>query len=665
MKFTGGITTLKDLLLNTSATATLGDSLDITAGSAPGSVTVEGSSTLTTNDKLTLKSDASGTSRVGVSAGAITGKAIVERYLLMDLVSSSRRWHLLTVPFKKDGLAQTINESWQEGTTTGTRVAPSNPHPGYGVLITKSPTDTKATDGFDQGSTSNPSIYALTPGTSSFVVPSNLYTTKITDHDGYMLFTRGDRSIVVSSTSVPATPTNLRAKGNLNVGPDVVKSVSTGRNFVGNPYASAIKMDNVEINGTPLKSSGLSYYYWDPKMTPSGTFVGKFITVADDAVPFPSYTVTPNTSGLVDGTIESGMAINIISAGAPNTITFHETDKINTSSNLGLASRPANRPTLTGLYKLYTSLYSSQSVDEYNLADGVVSTFYQSYNNAVDEKDALKLSSFNQKEDLCLVRDGKNLSIEKRLPVDINDTVFLRTKNMDNKRYQFRFDTQNFDPSISAFIEDTYTGTKQFINGAAGEKTIFDFTVNSNIAASANPDRFRIVFLNVGAGPLPVTISSIKAAQQNNAVAVDWKVENEVNIKSYEVERSVDGIHFVNSGTINASGTNLYTWLDKTPADGNNFYRIRSINQNGEATYSQIVKVTTGKQVPSVTLYPNVITNGKANLQLSNMPKGKYSVRLLNAAGQLMLTQQINHTGGSATETIHMENIIAKGIYQL
>ncbi|UEG49485.1 hypothetical protein LK994_12660 [Ferruginibacter lapsinanis] len=668
MKFTGGKTTLKDLLLNASATATLADSLDITAGAAPGSVTVATGSTLTTNDKLTLKSDVNGTSRVGRSSGAISGKAIVERYLNIGTTAYSRRWHLLTAPFQKDGNAQTINEAWQEGTTTGNRAAPANPNSGYGVLITKSTADTKASDGFDQGSTNNPSIYALTPGTSTFTVPTNLYTTKITDNEGYMLFVRGDRSIIIGSQFVPANATNLRAKGNLFVGNDVQRNLTTGRNFIGNPYASAIKMDSVEVNGTVFSSSGLSYYYWDPKMTPSGTLVGKFITVKDDGIPgFTSYSVSANTSGLADGTIESGMAINFTSAGGANTMIFHEKDKISASSNLGLASRPiAGRPVaVPGLYKLYTSLYAADGPDNYNLADGVVNTFYPTYTNAVDEKDATKLSSFNQKEDLSVIRDGKNLAIETRLPVVQSDTVFLQTKNMDNKNYQFHFLPQNFNPSIGAFIEDTYTGIKKPINTGTSAETVFDFSVNTNIAASANPNRFRIVFLDAQSATLPVTISSIKAAQQNSNISVDWKVENEVNIKSYVVERSVDGIHFTAAGTINAAGSSMYNWLDKTPADGNNYYRIRSVNQNGEIAYSQIVRVSIGKQAPSLTVYPTVITNGKAELQLNNMPKGRYDIRLINAAGQLMSSQQLTHAGGSATETIQTGKLVAKGIYQL
>ena len=47
---------------------------------------------------------------------------------------------------------------------------------------------------------------------------------------------------------------------------------------------------------------------------------------------------------------------------------------------------------------------------------------------------------------------------------------------------------------------------------------------------------FRIVFAPMIA--LPVTFTNVKAYGMGKNINVEWKVENEVNIKKYEVERS-------------------------------------------------------------------------------------------------------------------------------
>ncbi len=87
--FTSGGRILKNLFLNTNASADLQTPLDITAGSSAGSVAVGSGATLTTYSYLTLKSDANGTARVaeipvdgsGNALGNISGDVVIERYI--------------------------------------------------------------------------------------------------------------------------------------------------------------------------------------------------------------------------------------------------------------------------------------------------------------------------------------------------------------------------------------------------------------------------------------------------------------------------------------------------------------------------------------------------------------------------------------------------------
>ncbi len=57
---------------------------------------------------------------------------------------------------------------------------------------------------------------------------------------------------------------------------------------------------------------------------------------------------------------------------------------------------------------------------------------------------------------------------------------------------------------------------------------------------------------------------------------VEWKVENESNMKQYEVEKSVDGNKFTKAATIEAINgrANDYNWLDQHVSAGYNYYRI-------------------------------------------------------------------------------------------
>jgi N-acetylneuraminic acid mutarotase len=169
---------------------------------------------------------------------------------------------------------------------------------------------------------------------------------------------------------------------------------------------------------------------------------------------------------------------------------------------------------------------------------------------------------------------------------------------------------------------------------------------------------------------LPITLSTVKAYQQNNNIAVEWKTQNESNIKQYEIEKSADGISFTKVAVqpalvSNNMSSNTYQWLDGQVLPSNNFYRVRSIFTSGETRYSSIVKVAVGKGKVAYVVYPNPISNGTIQLQFINGLKGTYSVQLLDTYGHVILTGLITHEGGSSTQPLYLNNSISKGNYTL
>jgi len=648
------------------------DSIKITDALSFGNVS---NAVLNTGNNIVIRSTINKTARVadvtngGINSGnTISGYVTVERYLQMQNSSVSRRWRLLTAPIQATG-APSINASWQEGVSNSSVGSPINPKPGYGTEITINNSETSVANGFDIGTTNNPSIYAMSPGaTPSWSIPSSTLTTPITNFAAFMIFARGDRSIVISNQYIAADPTTLEVKGNLNVG-NVTKTLVTGTQPVGNPYASAINFDNVTLNGSTPNTSGAYYNIWDPKT--SGSYsVGKFITVMNMGTGNSNYIVTPlnNVSGIVDGTIQSGDAIVLVSSSPSNSITFHETDKISTSSNISIASRPSNTSNASDFYKLSVDLFSVNPDSSESVADGVAVAYFPTYSNDVDQSDAVKSNSFNSKENLSISRDNQLLAIEKRQSINVNDTIFLAMRSMSNMAYKFEFDPKNFKSGLDAFLIDQYLGTSSPISIVDTTKTFYNFKVSSSIPASAAQNRFMIVFRL--SSTLPVTFDGISATLHDKDVLVKWNVQNEVNIKDYVVEKSTDGINFTPIATVNATGNNSssvdYNSIDQNPSNGTNLYRIESVDNNGTLAYSQIATVDLKDVVPSsINVYPTIISNGEITLQMTNMPQGKYAVRLLNPIGQVIYNQDVNHLGGNATFNLSFNRTLAKGAYQI
>ena len=188
---------------------------------------------------------------------------------------------------------------------------------------------------------------------------------------------------------------------------------------------------------------------------------------------------------------------------------------------------------------------------------------------------------------------------------------------------------------MQGYLEDAYlrTSTPISLTGT----TDYDFSINAD-AASANMERFRIVFRQ--ATLLPVTITSVKAYESNDNIAVDWKVENEINIVKYEIEKSLNGTSFTAVGTQvvkgNNNSSNTYSWIDQNVSAGTNYYRIKIFDASGEVKYSSIVKVNIDAVAFGITIYPNPVKGSVFNVQFKQQTSGKYQLRLLNNIGQTL-----------------------------
>ena len=114
----------------------------------------------------------------------------------------------------------------------------------------------------------------------------------------------------------------------------------------------------------------------------------------------------------------------------------------------------------------------------------------------------------------------------------------------------------------------------------------------------------------------------------------------------------------------NSSVAIKYNLFDANPFSGANFYRIKII-EAGKGTYSQVLKVNiNNSSVNRITIYPNPIKGNSIALQM-NLQKGIYTITLTNKLGQQIVTKEIEHAGGSATEIIESSKALVAGVYQL
>ena len=89
---------------------------------------------------------------------------------------------------------------------------------------------------------------------------------------------------------------------------------------------------------------------------------------------------------------------------------------------------------------------------------------------------------------------------------------------------------------------------------------------------------------------LAVANISLGGTWMDKAVLLSWK-NDFADIASFEVEKSSTGMDFSLAGTVPADNSPLFSFTDKYPVAGNNFYRIGIIAKTGEKRYSGIIKM--------------------------------------------------------------------------
>lgn len=170
-------------------------------------------------------------------------------------------------------------------------------------------------------------------------------------------------------------------------------------------------------------------------------------------------------------------------------------------------------------------------------------------------------------------------------------------------------------------------------------------------------------------GPVPVKLISFKLLQNNKSVVCKWETANEVNLKNFSVERSTDGHNFEAIGTVNSTGLNngsaSYSFDDKLAYTQNSkvlYYRLKSNDDNGKYSYSDVLYVKLGEK-HSLLLYPNPAVD-YVTLKLNNTTNEATTntIEIVDYLGRVVLQKHAIVNSGVNNYTISTAGL-QKGNY--
>lgn len=138
---------------------------------------------------------------------------------------------------------------------------------------------------------------------------------------------------------------------------------------------------------------------------------------------------------------------------------------------------------------------------------------------------------------------------------------------------------------------------------------------------------------------LPVNLVSFTVSKQNSAAVLSWKTSQEINSKSFIVQRSADSRNWQAIGTVLAKGNNAsgntYTLTDAHPLTGINYYRLQQVDNDGKVQYSLIRNVLFELK-HAVMLSPNPAKDF-VTISIESL-NGTASVDVLDLSGKAVYT---------------------------
>ena len=163
---------------------------------------------------------------------------------------------------------------------------------------------------------------------------------------------------------------------------------------------------------------------------------------------------------------------------------------------------------------------------------------------------------------------------------------------------------------------------------------------------------------------LPLHLLGFTATTDGNFIILNWTTAGERNTKYFAVERSGDGGNFAVLGQVQAAGNapqeKNYSFIDRMPLPGTNFYRLEMIDLDGRFTYSKMVAVNRDALTDAFFLFPNPTSN-ELSLQLSG--SGLFTVRLTSTDGRILNKKAFQLSGNMST--ILDISALSKGVYIL
>ena len=199
--------------------------------------------------------------------------------------------------------------------------------------------------------------------------------------------------------------------------------------------------------------------------------------------------------------------------------------------------------------------------------------------------------------------------------VSINDWFGTFTNTVMGSVGRVSRDATAGDPTGTDLGPNFYENVIDLTGSADTNKLVtgIKFT-KTNVTGTGYFNVFAVSAIPSNGSSLPVSLVDFKGSAAGTVNKLEWTTATETNNAGFELERSADGSRFsslayVASKAVNGTSSSslAYSFNDVKPFTGNGWYRLKQVDKDGKATYSQVVLIKrTGVKAGFITsVFPN------------------------------------------------------------
>lgn len=171
--------------------------------------------------------------------------------------------------------------------------------------------------------------------------------------------------------------------------------------------------------------------------------------------------------------------------------------------------------------------------------------------------------------------------------------------------------------------------------------------------------------------PLPVQLLRFEAKPQGSGATVSWATASETGSAYFALERSLDGQQFLEIGRVLAAGSSsqqhTYAWHDGQALTHRTYYRLRQVDLDHTARYSQVIALGPLSQPgPVVSVYPNPgVAGAAAKVSLRGLAGEPILIRVTDMLGRSVATQQVRPQMDAEEVALALPASLALGLYRV